>query len=186
MTEGVTETDPGWNVLVTAQEGATRDLRRLVNRHGRFRSCGFRNVLLGHVADPHQFLHSLEAELVQKPFANGWLGKALPMAATFAVRPESFLADLEAAVAATVDGLKGKSFHVRVERRGHKGALHTQQLERHLGDHLWALLEARGEQPKVSFRDPDIVIAVEIAGPTAGIAVIPRQLRQDFAFVKVN
>jgi len=75
---------------------------------------------------------------------------------------------------------------VRVERRGHKGELHTHELERRLGDYLWEQLQERGEQPAVSFKDPDIVIAVEITGPTAGIAVIPRQLRRDFTFVKID
>lgn len=187
MTEQLRERHgDGWNVLVTAQEGAARDLKRLVNRHGTFRWSPFRNVLLGHVSDPQAFFQLLLADFEQKPFANRWLGKALPIVVTFPVRPESFLQDVQEHLGALIDALQGKTFHVRVERRGHKGELRTHELERHLGDFVWEQLQKRGEQPSVSFKDPDVVIAIEITGQTAGIAVVPRELRRAFAFVKID
>jgi tRNA(Ser,Leu) C12 N-acetylase TAN1 len=175
-----------WNVLVTSQEGTARELRRLIKQYGNFRWSGFRNVLLGQVPDPLAFLRALLADLEQKPFAQNWLGKALPITTTFPVRPETFVQDVESRLAALVDEVGGKSFHVRVERRGHKGELHTHELEQRFGAYLWQQLEAHHAQPAVSFRDPDVVIAIEIAGPTAGIAVISRQLRDAFPFVKID
>jgi tRNA(Ser,Leu) C12 N-acetylase TAN1 len=175
-----------WNVLVTAQEGAARDLKRFIRRHGTFRWSGFRNVLLGQVADPQEFLRTLAADIERKPFANRWLGKVLPITTTFPVRTESFLADVESLLGPLVDELKGKSFHVRVERRGHKHDLRSQELEQQLGGYLWQLLENQHAEPAVSFKDPDVVIAVEIAGTTAGIAIVRRQLREEFPFVKID
>jgi tRNA(Ser,Leu) C12 N-acetylase TAN1 len=175
-----------WNVLVTAQEGAARDLKRLVQRYGAFRWSAFRNVLLGQVPEPASFFQALAAELERKPFVSRWLGKALPIMMTFPVRPESFLTDAESRLAVLAHDLKGKTFHVRVERRGHKGELHTADLEHRLGEFLWELLEKEQAKPAVSFNDPDVVVAVEIAGATAGIAVIPRKLRENFPFVKID
>ena len=119
-------------------------------------------------------------------FAQNWLGKALPITTTFPVRPETFVQDVESRLTALVNELGGKSFHVRVERRGHKGELHTHELEQRFGAYLWQQLEAHHARPAVSFGDPDVVIAIEIAGPTAGIAVISRQLRHAFPFVKID
>jgi len=64
--------------------------------------------------------------------------------------------------------------------------MQTQELERRLGDFLWDRLEGLGARPVVSFRDPDVILALEIVGSTAGIGLISRQLRNDFAFVKVD
>jgi tRNA(Ser,Leu) C12 N-acetylase TAN1 len=175
-----------WNLLVTAQEGAASELKRLVKRHGVFRSSGFRNVLLGRAEDAHRFLRDLALELERKPFVNAWLGRVLPIQVSWGVRPEGFVADAESRLESLVDGLEGKSFHVRVERRGHKGQLHTVDLERHLGTYLWEQLHRRRSQPVVSFKDPDIIVAIEIVGETAGIAVVSRELRTTFPFVKVD
>jgi tRNA(Ser,Leu) C12 N-acetylase TAN1 len=181
------ETDGAeWNVLVTAQEGSARDLKRLINQHGAFRWSRFRNVLLGRVVDAEEFFRALAAQLEKKPFAVSWLGKALPICVTFPVHPESFIDDLAQRLSSLVEGLKGKSFHVRVERRGHKGDLRTHEIERQMGDYLWEELQRQGGQPVVSFKDPDVVVAVEIVGATAGVAVVARRLWQEFPFVKID
>jgi len=175
-----------WNLLVTAQEGAARDLKRFIRRQATFRSGGFRNVFLGWHPDPLQFLRGLADSLEAKAFANRWLGKAVPMQHSFPVIATTFNDDLRAHVAGMVEGLRDRSFHVRVQRRGHKGEMQTQELERRLGDFLWERLEGLGSRPVVSFRDPDVILALEIVGSTAGIGLISRQLRNDFAFVKVD
>jgi RNA polymerase-binding transcription factor DksA/tRNA(Ser,Leu) C12 N-acetylase TAN1 len=175
-----------WNVLVTAQEGAVRDLRRLLKPHGTFRGSGFRNVLLGAVEDIDRFLATLRLQLEQKPFAYAWLGRVLPIRVGFPVDLESFCSDVESRLGDLTAELTGKSFHVRVERRGHKGRLHTHDLELRFGEFLWNALAARGANPLISFTDPDVVIAVEIVGDAAGIALVGRAWRQAFPFVKID
>jgi len=175
-----------WNVLVTAQEGSARDLKRFVKDYGVFRWSDFRNVLLGWVPEPCSFCRTLAEELEKKPFVHNWLGKVVPISVTLPVSVDTFVQDVETRLASLLEQLAGKSFHVRVERRGHKGQLHTHQLEQQLGDHLWGLLERHGHPPTVSFKDPDVVIIVEIAGETAGIGVVSRQLRRKFPFIKAS
>jgi tRNA(Ser,Leu) C12 N-acetylase TAN1 len=175
-----------WNLLVTAQEGAARDLKRLLKRHGVFRWSEFRNVLLGQVTDSQEFLRVLSDDLGKKPFVCSWLGKVLPIDISFQLHPATLVEDIQSRLPALIAGIRGKSFHVRVERRGHKGEVRTHDLERQLGDYLWEELERSAAHPTVSFKDPDVIIAVEIVGQTAGIAVVPRKLRQEFPFVKID
>jgi tRNA(Ser,Leu) C12 N-acetylase TAN1 len=75
---------------------------------------------------------------------------------------------------------------VRVERRGHKGIIDTQACEQTLGAFLWAALEARGARPVVEFDDPDVVVVVELVGDTGGLALVTRELRTRFPFVKID
>jgi len=183
--DGTTDARP-WNVLVTAQEGAGRDLKRLLKRLGTFRSSGFRNVIIGQVAAVPEFCRALVAELDRRPYAQAWLGKVLPVHRTFPVDVGTFAEDAEAALAAVVDLVGARSFHVRVERRGHKGILSTRDLELRFGDYVWGALEAHGICPTVAFDDPEVVVAIEIAGDVAGISLIFRELRIEFPFVKIN
>ncbi len=180
------DTEARWNVLVTAQEGSARDLKRLVKNYGVFRWSHFRNVLLGWVPEPSAFFSTLAEILERKPFVHNWLGKAVPIAVTLPVCVDSFAQDVENQLSHLLEQLSGKSFYVRVERRGHKGQLHTHALEQQLGDYLWDQLQRRDHHPTVSFNDPDVVVIVEIAGQTAGIGVIPRRLREEFSFIKLG
>jgi RNA polymerase-binding protein DksA len=175
-----------WNVLATAQEGAARDLKRFLKHHAAFRASGFRNVLLGYVADVDQFLAGLAADLEQKPFAQAWLGRILPIRLTFPVQLRTFSADVESRLRGLVAELAGQTFHVRVERRGHKGILSTRDLELRFGEFLWTTLSEEAANPRISFKDPDVVVAVEIVGETAGIAVIPAAWLRRFPFVKID
>ena len=85
-----------------------------------------------------------------------------------------------------VDRLVGRRFHVRVERRGHKGVIDSHRCEEALGAFLWAALEARGARSVVEFHDPDVVVAVELVGDTAGLALVTRELRTRFPFLKID
>lgn len=180
------DTGARWNVLVTAQEGSARDLKRLVKDCGVFRWSDFRNVLLGWVQDPGSFFQTLAETLERRPFAHNWLGKVVPITVTLPVCVDTFAHDLQRQLSGLLEQLAGKSFHVRVERRGHKGQLHTHELEQQLGEYLWDQLQRRDQHPTVSFKDPDVVVVVEIAGQTAGIGVVPRRLRQEFSFIKLD
>jgi tRNA(Ser,Leu) C12 N-acetylase TAN1 len=91
-----------------------------------------------------------------------------------------------AAAERLLDRLAGGSFFVRLERRGLKGRLHTPTFERELADRVWRALEARGHAPRVAFDDPDAVLVVETIGDEAGLAVLTRELRREFPFVKIR
>jgi pyruvate/2-oxoglutarate/acetoin dehydrogenase E1 component len=48
------------------------------------------------------------------------------------------------------------------------------------------MLEARGETPLVAFDDADVVVVVELVGDVGGIALVTRELRQRYPFVRVD
>ena len=46
--------------------------------------------------------------------------------------------------------------------------------------------ERRATTPRVTFDDPDLVVAIETLGERAGIALIDRTLRQTYPFVRIR
>jgi tRNA(Ser,Leu) C12 N-acetylase TAN1 len=178
--------DLDWNVLVTAREGRARELRSELARVAGLRRTRFRNVFVGRVDDFEALAAAIDAERRRKPFLDQALARALPIARTFRVEVAGLSGALADAVAPVLDRLRGRSFHVRVERRGHKGAIDSHVVEHDLGKHVLALLEARGERPVVAFDDADVVVAVELVGDVGGIAVVPRELRARYPFVRVD
>ncbi len=175
-----------WNVLVTAQEGFGGDLRRALRPFGHFWWSRYRNVVLGRVEALDPFLASLTQMLEEKPSRQAWLGRVLPIDATFPVTHDDFLAEAERQIEPRLDEIVPDSFHVRVERRGHRGALRTDQLEREIGDFVVAALRQRGRAPRVRFDDAGTVIALEIVGATAGLALIGRELRRRYSVIKID
>jgi len=175
-----------WNVLATSLEGRRDALLIALRRLGRFRPGGYRNVVLGLVEDPAEFLSRVRDALAADPLLPTALAKIVPVEATVRFEPERAVETLATAAEPLLDRLGGGSFFVRLERRGLKGRLHSPTLERELGDRVWRALEARGHAPRVDFRDPDAVLVVETVGNEAGLGVLTRTLRQGFPFVRVR
>lgn len=175
-----------WNVVVTCKQGGQRAVRRALHPLVRLRPSGFRNVLVGRVDDVQGFLAAVGALLERRPSLLGALGKLMPIEHTFVVDVPRFHQQLTAEAAGLVARLVGQSFHVRVERRGHKGVINTHAAEQALGEALYSDLETRGQKPTVTFTDPDVVVLVELIGEIAGLALVTRDLRQRFSFVRVD
>jgi tRNA(Ser,Leu) C12 N-acetylase TAN1 len=180
------EPAPAWNVLVTSRQSQQRRLRRALRPLVRLQACGFRNVFVGYVEDVEAFLTAVAELRARRPAVGEWMGKVLPIERTFAVDAARFDVQLQAESAMLVERLVGRSFHVRIERRGFKGVINSHASEKALGEHLYAALEARGARPSVDFRDPDVVVAVEVVGDVAGLALVTRELRERFPFVKID
>ena len=184
MTEADSPFD--WNVVVTCQQGGQRAVRRILHPLVRLRRAGFRNVLVGRVGDVEVFLSGVAELLERRPSLGAALGKVFPVERTFLVDVPRFSEQLAEEAAALVDRLVGLSFHVRVERRGHKGIINTQATELALGESLYGALVARGCKPTVTFGDPDVVVAVELIGEVAGLQLLTRATRQRFPFVRIT
>jgi len=177
---------PDWNIVVTSRPGGQRAVRRALHPFVRLRRAGFRNVLIGRVGDIATFLAEVAELLEQRRSVASALGKIMPVGHIFAIDVSRFHDQLAEETAPLVEQLIGRSFHVRVERRGHKGVINTHAAELALGEALYGALEARGAKPTVTFSDPDVVVAVEVVGNLAGIELLTRELRQRFPFVRVD
>lgn len=179
-------TPSAWNLLVTAQEGWQREVRRALRPLVVLTASGYRNVLVGRVDEPEALLAAVGARVAEDARLRSWLGRVLPIEHTFALDPLRFGEQLAIETGPWIDRIAGLRFHVRVERRGHKGVIDSARTERELGAHLVAALEARGTRPVVDFTDPDVVLAVEVVGNTAGIGTVTRALRDRFPFVRID
>ncbi|MBP1684838.1 MAG: domain RNA-binding protein [Deltaproteobacteria bacterium] len=175
-----------WNVLVTSRERAQRRLRQTFRPLIRLRNSGFRNVLIGRAGAVEDFLTAVWEHGERRPSMRRWLGRILPIERTFLVDPAGFEAQIQAETDPLVDRLSGHSYHVRVERRGHKGLINTRTSERALGEHIFAVLESRGQPPAVVFHEPDVVIVIEVVGDVAGVGLVTRRLREQCPFVRVD
>lgn len=174
-----------WNVVVTAYGGRRHDLVRALRSIVHLRRAGYAEVLVGRTDDVEACLAAIAARREADPiFAAEVLARVVPVARTFALGADVD-AQLVGEIASVVDELAGRSFHVRVERRGHRRVLQSDRLERLLGGTLVEALRARGHTPHVTFKDPDLIVAVELIGDTAGVGLVPRIWRQQYPFVRL-
>jgi tRNA(Ser,Leu) C12 N-acetylase TAN1 len=172
-----------WNLVVTAHGGRRHDLVHALRPIVRLRRAGYSEVMIGCAADIEACLAAIAAR-ANETFAAEVLARVVPVARTFALAPD-LEAQLRSETATFVDALVGQSFHVRVERRGQRGVVRSDHLERLLGTALVAALRGRGESPLVTFRDPDVIVAVELIGEMGGVGLVPRVLRERFPFVRL-
>ncbi len=169
---------------MTSLEGQREALLYGLRKLARFRRGGFPNVLVATVDDPRGFLDVLGAA----PAAlRASIGKVVPVdrALRFA-GPDTFVDDVATGLAPWLDRLAGRTFFVRVFRRGFRGLIDSTRAEGEIGARLVAMLEARGERPKVSFRDPDVAIAIETLRDEAGVGFLDRALRAAHPLVHVR
>jgi tRNA(Ser,Leu) C12 N-acetylase TAN1 len=148
-----------------------RDAVRILRDFGDISKTAFRDVLVMRIelnADDFQEMIR-KLLLVDKTLANS-VSRIVPVTARFSFSSsEEFRTKVQEAVRPWAGELAGKSFHVRMHRRGFHGELGSQEEERAIGDFLLRLVgEHRGTC--VVFEDPDMVIAVETVGQEAGVS----------------
>ena len=175
-----------WNVIATSLEGRRPALLAALRRLGAFWPAPFRNVVLGFVEDRGAFADRLK-ELLEKDRRLGTsLSRALAVEKSLTLRPDDLVQRLQEAVAPLAERIDGRRFYVRFERRGLKGKINSPAVEREIGEFLIEQLQRRGFSPKVGFSDPDVIVLIETVGETAGIALVEREARAKYAFIRVK
>jgi tRNA(Ser,Leu) C12 N-acetylase TAN1 len=177
---------PRWNVVVTARSGYRRKLRRGLAPILRLRRSGYPNVLTGLHEDPEVFLESLAVLLAEKPYLATAVSRVMTVERTFSVDAPTFERQLETEIEPFFDRLAGKTFHVRLERRGHKGRIHSKNCEVGLGSHIYDRLASQSFRPVVTFDDPDVIVVVETIDDRAGIRLLTRDERKRYAFLRTD
>ena len=161
-----------WNVVATVRDHRFAQAWRLLEEFGQVAKTAFYNVLAVKVDDIDTFLNDLHARLTAVPAISECLAKVLPVTSTFSFQtPEEFEQQAMAAVTPWLPGLAGKSFHVRMHRRGFKGRLNSQQEERFLDHYIVESLAGAGRTATVAFHEPEVIIAVETIGQRAGLSL---------------
>jgi len=163
---------PDWNVTVTLAEPTFRIARNLLAPWGRLRRTEYFNVAVMKVADPILFLREFASAVEETPGILNAMSHVVPFEHVFMFKDAAeFEAKLREIILSYAPRLAGKSFHVRLRRRGLKGIISSPEEERFLDDVLLEALAAAGTPGHISFEDPDYVLLIETVGEDGGVAL---------------
>jgi tRNA(Ser,Leu) C12 N-acetylase TAN1 len=173
-----------WNVVVSVREGLFPQALKLLEEYGLVTKTDFFNVLVMKVDDVRALLEALRQ---RDPASLSCISRLIPVTHTFSFQsPEEFEAKAKETVLTWVPELAGRSFYVRMRRRGFKGRLSSAGEERFLDDILLEALEKRGSTGHIRFEGPDAVIAVETVGPKAGLSLWEHEDMERYSFLRID
>ncbi len=175
------------NTVVNLNARGLRQAVRILGAFGPIRKTGFFNVLLFKADDVAKMMDSLKERLSEEPGSLAFLSRIIPVSRSFIFQSrEEFEARASEIVLAWVPELEGKAFHVRVRRRGFKGKISGLDEEHILDRVLLDALEERKAPGRITFDDPDAIIAVETVGQWAGLSFWRREDLMRYPFVKLD
>jgi hypothetical protein len=73
-----------------------------------------------------------------------------------------------------------------MHRRGFKGRLSSQHEERFLDEVLLEALDTRGKPSRITFEDPDAILALETVDSRAGVSLWTREDIQRYPFLHLD
>jgi len=174
-----------WNMVVTVRDRGWGQALRLLRPLAAVEETHYYNVLLARAEDPRRLLDALLERAAADPEATACIARVVPVKETFAFQTvEEFEARARDAVRALAPALAGRSFHVRLHRRGMKGRLSSHAEEQMLAGTLLDALAEAGTPGRVAFEDPEAIVFVEIVGSRAGACVITRDERSRYPFLR--
>jgi len=175
----------GWNVIVTVRQDFDRAVG-LLRRLGTIERTGLYNVLALRVPDVRALLEQIARLPADEHFFTT-ISHVVPVTHKLAfATAEDFERKALEIVLAWAPELAGKSLHVRMRRRGHKGELHGLELERRFGRALLDELARRGTPGRFVLDDPDAVIAIETIHDEAGLALWTRADLERYPFLRTS
>jgi tRNA(Ser,Leu) C12 N-acetylase TAN1 len=172
-----------WNVVVTIRRDFARAIG-LLRKLGAVERTGLFNVVVMRAPD----VRALLEQIAQLPASERFfetISHVVPITHKlhFATA-DGFEQQVRDVVLAWAPQLAGKSVHVRVRRRGHKGELHAMELERRIGAALLDELARRRTPARIALDDPDVVIAIETVHDEAGLAMWTRADLERYPFLR--
>ncbi len=176
-----------WNVIVTLAEPTFWEARRAFARWGHLRRTHYHNVLVMKVVDTRMFLQELAAAVEEMPGILNDFSHVIPLEQVVEFADAADLEKKTGEIALSwLPRLAGKSFHVRLHRRGLKQAVHTPGEERFLDDLLLDALAKAGTPGRISFDDPDAVLLIETIAHLAGLALWTREDLRRWPYLGVD
>ena len=176
-----------WNVVISVHGEGYRRASQVLGPLGELKSTDYYNVLVMRVEDRGRFLDRLSAIVTAVPDFLQIISRVVPAAEAFSFQSvEDFERQAKAAVLSWLPQLAGKSFHVRMHRRGIKQQMSGQEEERFLDVALLEALQAAGTPGRITFDDPDVIIDVETVGKRAGLSLWTRDDLERYPFLKLD
>ncbi len=174
-----------WNLVVTCRRNGERGALREMKYFGRFQSSGFRDVLQGSVVLRPRFYEELLRSRENRDPLWRFVARFVPVDVTFSFTLETFRERLGEVIDSLAPQVPEGGFYVRIERRGHKGEIPTQEVEREMGGRIMAVHGREGKVSRVDFEGFKAVVAVETFRDIGGAAVILRTEMEKYDFLKV-
>jgi tRNA(Ser,Leu) C12 N-acetylase TAN1 len=175
------------NAVVNLNARGLKQAIGVLGAFGPIRKTGFFNVLLLKASDVPAMLESLREMMTSDPGSLAFLARLVPVSRAFIFQsPEEFEERARQVVLEWSDSLAGRTFHVRMRRRGFKGRMSGLDEEHFLDRLLLEALEEKGTPGRITFDDPDAIIAVETVGPWAGLSLWMREDLKRYPFIKLN
>lgn len=176
-----------WNVVATIRDEEYARACQILRQFGVLARTEFYNVVLLKVDDPGDFLERLRELTENVPDVTNHISRAMPCMETFPFHDETEFQEKSRDIALTwVARLAGKTFHVRMHRRGMKNKMSSQVNERFLDGALLAALEEAGSPGSITFEDPDVIIDIETIGNQAGMSLWKRADLKRYPFLRVD
>jgi tRNA(Ser,Leu) C12 N-acetylase TAN1 len=176
-----------WNVVVSVHGTGFIRACELLQGLGRLDRTSFLNLLVMRVDDVRQAIESLRQWISEDPTITTVVARVMPVNYTFGFQTvEEFQEKACQAALSWASALAGKAFYVRMHRRGFKGQLSSQTEERRLSEAILEALDKAGTPGRVTFQDPDAVLAVETVGNQAGLSLWSRDELERYPFLKVG
>ena len=165
-----------WNVVVSVfQDGYSRALRAL-QKLGVAERSPYHNVLVMKVNDPAILLEAIEKRTEESPALYDAISRVAPAMRNFDfLSEEEFIEKAKVFFLEWLPDLTGRSFHVRLRRRGTKHDLQTQEAERLFNNAIVDAATSAGTPSTISFTDPDVVIEVDTIDNRAGLGLWTRE-----------
>jgi tRNA(Ser,Leu) C12 N-acetylase TAN1 len=179
-----TEVAADWNVIVTLPEATFREARKFLRRWGEVYRTGYFHVLTLTVDDIEGFLEEVAKAIEEKPGTFNILSHIIPAQRTFTfASAEEFEAKARDIAILWAPMLAGKSFHVRLHRRGFnvdaKGrAVSRRNAARRIGD--------PGQPRPDHLHRSRAILQIETIDGRAGVSLWQREDLQRYPFLGVS
>ena len=174
-----------WNVVITPYPQEWPPAVRALRGVAQAAPSGHYNVLLAKVDDPVALLESLERRAESEPVLIDAISRIAPALAGFDYETnEDFERGALTALEPWLAQLAGKSFHVRVKRRGAELSATGAEEEARLGRAIQERLAEAGAASRIDFTDPDYVLAIDAVDGRAGLGLWSREDLQHHRFLR--
>jgi len=165
-----------WNAVVSIYQDGFRRALRTLQEFGQVERSPYHNVLLMKAEDPVALLAAIEDKTEKSTALYDAISRVAPALRSVAFHSaEELRENLKPILFEWAPRLAGSSFHVRLHHRGGRLELRTPDAERLFDDLLLEATKAAGTPARISFTDPDAVIAIDTVDDRAGIALWTRE-----------
>ena len=120
-----------WNVVISIYQDGYRQARRALQEFGSVERTPYHNVLVMRVDDPTALLEAVERKTQEVPALYDAVSRIAPAARTFEFHSIGEFKEKARSIALeSLPRITGRSFHVRLHRRGPGHELRSQEVER--------------------------------------------------------